>query len=260
MNQRQASELFKKHKADGNYDAASIVMLDWAKETGKPHNIWHANAVLLLFAFNLGLYEEALRSAEELKQIDEDAPFLLDMLARIYEAQGRYCEAIASAERAVESAKAEGPLILVGYETTWHRSGRKPMVEYRGMILMHLPSPKHRQELEEENEAFCRWKYERFANHVHAQMNAIDREHTRQELEIAADFEADLRREYPEHSFVIVHAPCYAVSFYQLAEDAPTEDEVISVPAKEKVWCQNCELSQSYQLLPGTDAEFPQAE
>lgn len=83
--------------------------------------------VLLLFAFNLGLYEEALLRAEELKKIDANDPYLLEMIARVYEAQGRHDEAVASAEKAVDSAKAEAekadrngkpeePSILKGYE------------------------------------------------------------------------------------------------------------------------------------------------
>ncbi len=133
------------------------------------------------------------------------------------------------------------------------------MVEYDVMILLHPPSPKHMRQLEESDQPLCRWQYERFANHVHAQMSAADREHMRQEREIAANFQDDLRREYPQRSFVITHLPCYAVSFYQAAEDAPVEDEPLD-SAKEKVWCQTCERSRPYRLLPVPDAEFPQAE
>ena len=127
MNEREASELFKQHRASGDYGAAAAVMLDWAREAGKPHNLWHANMALLLFAFNLGLYDEALLRAEELKKIDTEDPYLLERIAHVYEAQGRHEEAIASAERAVESAKAdaekavengkpEEPSISRGYE------------------------------------------------------------------------------------------------------------------------------------------------
>ena len=127
MNERQASELFKQHRASGDYASASTVMLDWAQEAGKRHNLWFANMACLLFAFNLGLYEEALIRAEELKRIDADDPYLLEMSARVYEAQGRHDEAVASAEKAVKSAtadaeqaakrgKPEEPSILKSYE------------------------------------------------------------------------------------------------------------------------------------------------
>jgi tetratricopeptide (TPR) repeat protein len=120
-------ELFKRHKADGDYDAASTVMLGWAQEAGKRHNLWFANMACLLFAFKSGLHEEALQRAEELKNIDADDPYTLEMIARIYEAQGRHDEAVASAEKAVKSAtadaeqaaergKPEDPSILKSYE------------------------------------------------------------------------------------------------------------------------------------------------
>lgn len=115
MNEWQASELFRQHRASGDYASASTVMLDWAREASKPHNLWHANMVLLLFAFNLGLHDEALLRAEELKRIDADDPYLLEMTARVYEAQGRHSEAITYAERAVESAKVENPLSVENY-------------------------------------------------------------------------------------------------------------------------------------------------
>jgi len=85
MNERQASELFKQHRANSDYDAAAV-MLSWAWETGKRHNLWFANMACLLFAFDLGLHEEALQRTEELKNIDADDPYLLEMTARIYEA------------------------------------------------------------------------------------------------------------------------------------------------------------------------------
>ena len=127
MNERQASELFKRHRANGDYDAAAAVMLSWAWEAGKQHNLWFANMACLLLAFDLGLHEEALRRAKELEKIDADDPYMLKMTARIYEAQGRHEEAAASAERAVESAtadaeqaaergKPEEPSILKSYE------------------------------------------------------------------------------------------------------------------------------------------------
>ena len=115
MNERQASELFKRHRANGDYDAAAAVMLSWARETGKRHNLWFANMACLLFAFELGLHEEALRRAEELEKIDADDPGLLGMTARIYEAQGRHGEAITYARRAVESAEVEDPLNRESY-------------------------------------------------------------------------------------------------------------------------------------------------
>ncbi len=115
MNLRQASELFRQYRAEGDYASASTVMLDWAREAGKPHNLWHANMVLLLFAFDLGLHEEALLRAAELEKIDAGDPHLLVMTARIYEAQGRHSEAITCAEQAVESAEVEDPLNRENY-------------------------------------------------------------------------------------------------------------------------------------------------
>jgi len=119
--------LFKRHRAGGDYASASTVMLDWAREAGKRHNLWFANMACLLFAFDLGLHEEALRRAEELTKLDADEPALLEMIARIYEAQGRHDEAILQAQKAVESAKADAeqaaergkpqePSILKSYE------------------------------------------------------------------------------------------------------------------------------------------------
>lgn len=107
-----------------------------------------------------------------------------------------------------------------------------------------------------------RWRYERGANHLHADMGAVDREHVRQELEIAERFAAALRRSYPNRAFVITHIPCYAVSFYQAEEDAPTEGILPLNEEKQNgaVWCQTCERNQSYTLLPSPDALFPMAE
>jgi len=107
--------LFKRHRANGDYGAAAAVMLSWARETGKRHNLWGANMACLLFAFDLGLHEEALCRAEELEKIDADDPCLLEMTARIYEAQGRHSEAITYAKRAVESAELEDPLNRENY-------------------------------------------------------------------------------------------------------------------------------------------------
>ena len=107
--------MFKRHRANGDYDAAAAVMLSWARETGKRHNLWGANMACLLFAFDLGLHEEALCRAEELEKIDADDPCLLEMTARIYEAQGRHSEAITYAKRAVESAELEDPLSRENY-------------------------------------------------------------------------------------------------------------------------------------------------
>jgi hypothetical protein len=87
-------------------------------------------------------------------------------------------------------------------------------------------------------------------------MSAPDREHVRQEVEIAARFEHALREAYPNRDFVICHIPCYAVSFYQLADDAPTENELLT-PPEETVWCPQCEARRPYRPLPGPDPEFP---
>ena len=91
-------------------------MLDWARGAGKPHNLWHANMVLLLLASNLGLHEEALRRAEELKGVDANDPYLLEMIARVYETQGRQSEATTYARKAVQKAELEDPLIRESYE------------------------------------------------------------------------------------------------------------------------------------------------
>ena len=115
MNQRQATELFRKHRVDGDYASAQTVMLEWARETGKPHDLWHANMALLHFAFDLGLYQEALDRAEDLKKIDAEDPYLLEILSRICEAQGRHGEAITYAERAVKCAEVTDTLNREGY-------------------------------------------------------------------------------------------------------------------------------------------------
>lgn len=115
MNLKQASGLFRHYKAEGDYASASTVMLDWAAEAGRPHNLWHANMALLLFAFNLGLYDEALLRVQELNKMDAEDPYLLEMTARICEAQGRRSEAITFAERAVERAEVEEPLNRANY-------------------------------------------------------------------------------------------------------------------------------------------------
>lgn len=134
--------------------------------------------------------------------------------------------------------------------------------EYDDMILTVLLDSvqKRVEEIKASGKPYSRWSYERGANHVHANMSALDREHVRQELEIAADFEAALRRTYPDRSFVIAHIPCYAVTFYQATEDAPTEDVLSDTPLEEKAWCQRCECKRPYRLLPVPDAEFPKAE
>jgi len=121
----------------------------------------------------------------------------------------------------------------------------------------------HVAKIKASGKSYVRWQYERGANYVHAQMSALDREHVRQELEIVADFKSALRQTYPDRSFVICHIPCYAVSFYQTAEGAPTEG-ILPVRGEERgkdqVWCQTCECKQPYHPLPSPDAEFPQAE
>ena len=133
------------------------------------------------------------------------------------------------------------------------------------MILRESASTtaKHVQEMKESGKSFSRWKYERSANHTHAEMSAADREHVRQELEIADDFALALRETYPDRRFVITHIPCYAVSFYQAVEEAPT-DGVLPVKnhkiKSDTAWCQTCQRSRPYHLLPVPDPEFPQVE
>jgi len=131
--------------------------------------------------------------------------------------------------------------------------------EFNGMVLLESPDSAREglRRWQERGLPFTRWRYERGVNHTHADMIAADREHVRQEVEIAAEFEAALRQAYPERDFVISHIPCYAVSFYQLMDDAPTEYVPPKEPVKEAAWCQNCQRSREYRLLPEPDAEFP---
>ena len=138
------------------------------------------------------------------------------------------------------------------------------LIEYDGMILRQTAASaeKNISRLRERSEWRPSWRYEREANHCHALMSAIDREHVRQELEIAAEFAADLREAYPNHAFVIAHIPCYAVTFYQATEDAPTEGvlSVENLTKDGKVWCQTCQGHQLYAPLPSPDPEFPQVQ
>ena len=110
------------------------------------------------------------------------------------------------------------------------------------------------------------WEYEREVNHTHARMSSPDREHVRQELEIAAELAADLRDSYPDRRFVIAHIPCYAVSFYQPTDGAPTsgiqtapQTATAWGPLKQgEAWCQTCQCNCKYRILPTPDPEFPQ--
>lgn len=131
--------------------------------------------------------------------------------------------------------------------------------EFNGMVLLESAAAAQEgtQRWQEQGTPFSRWRYERGANHTHADMIAVDREHVRQEVEMAAEFEVALRQSYPDRDFVISHIPCYAVSFYQLVEDAPTEYVPAKEPVGETAWCQNCERGRAYRLLPEPDAEFP---
>jgi hypothetical protein len=131
--------------------------------------------------------------------------------------------------------------------------------EYEGMILLESVHAARQgmQRWQERGIPFSRWAYERGANHVHAEMSALDREHVRQEIEIAAEFEAALRQAYPDRDFVLSHIPCYAVTFYQLLDDAPTETEVLKEVSSDPVWCQNCQKRRTWSALPNPDPEFP---
>jgi hypothetical protein len=148
-------------------------------------------------------------------------------------------------------------------EIVRRRAGVK-FTEYDGIILREsvAAAETNTRRLQEKGQWRSRWRYERGANHLHARMSAIDREHMRQELEIAADFAAELRQAYPDRAFVISHIPCYAVTFYQAVEDAPTEGvlPVRNKPTDGRVWCQTCEQRQLYAPLPSPDPEFPQVE
>lgn len=131
--------------------------------------------------------------------------------------------------------------------------------EIGGMILLESRQAAEEQirRLQDRGEPICRWKYERAVNHVHARMSAVDREHLRQELEIAREFETELRQSYPDRDFVICHIPCYAVSFCQLVDDAPTKNEVLREVRGDTVWCQHCQTKRPFRLLPEPDPEFP---
>lgn len=131
--------------------------------------------------------------------------------------------------------------------------------EIDGMILLETRQAAEEQirRLQEQGAPICRWKYERGANHVHADMSAVDRERFRQELETAREFETGLGPAYPTRDFVISHIPGYAVSFYQLADDAPTENEVLREVRGDTAWCQHCQTKRPYRLLPEADPEFP---
>ena len=107
---------------------------------------------------------------------------------------------------------------------------------------------------------FSRWQFERFANHVHGTMSNIDREHVREEMTILAGYEEALRQRFPQHTFVISHIPCYAVTFYQLVDDAPTSVEPSGKSLEKAVWCQACQCNREYSALPEPDTEFPWLE
>ncbi len=104
---------------------------------------------------------------------------------------------------------------------------------------------------------FPRWRYERFANHVHGTMSNPDREHIREEMTILAGFEEALQQRFPRHTFVISHIPCYAVTFYQLIDDAPTNVVSSGKSLEKAVWCQACQCDREYSPLPEPDTEFP---
>ena len=137
--------------------------------------------------------------------------------------------------------------------------------EYEGMILLESPATtaKNIQRVKENGKWISHWQYERGANHTHTDMSAADREHILQELEIADEFASALRETYPDRKFVVTHIPCYAVSFYQAEDDAPTHGIFPiknSKSAGDTVWCQTCQCQRSYRVLPAPDADFPQVE
>jgi hypothetical protein len=139
-------------------------------------------------------------------------------------------------------------------------------IECEGMILTAYRNSsleeiqKRVDEIRASGKPFVPWAYERFANHMHADMSAPDREHVAQELEMVAEFESVLRATYPEQSFVISHTPCYAVTYYQAIEGALTETMPLGKREKTTVFCNTCSSSQSYRLLPTPDPIFPDAE
>ncbi len=107
--------------------------------------------------------------------------------------------------------------------------------------------------------AFSRWRYERGHNHRHARMSASDRDHVRQEAEMAEELATELGDAYPARNFVVCHIPCYAVSFYQAVDDAPTQSKPLSNHDKaETQGCVTCQRQRPYRLLPHPDPDFPQ--
>lgn len=130
--------------------------------------------------------------------------------------------------------------------------------ELEGMILLEPAeaAAEALQRLREQGQPLCRWRYERGANHVHADMSAGDRKRVREELAFAAELEAALRAAYPDRDFVISHLPGYAVSFYQWAEEADAEDEK-SEDARDTAWCQHCQRYRPFHPRPERDPELP---
>jgi hypothetical protein len=133
------------------------------------------------------------------------------------------------------------------------------LADYDGMVLLACEAEAARARQDAVGSR-APWQYERGANHVHADMSESARVRVRQEVELAAAFEAALRRAYPERAFVISHIPGYAVSFYQQVEGAPVEDIPPDEPLKETAWCQRCQRPQPYRRSEQPDPEFPKVE
>jgi len=137
--------------------------------------------------------------------------------------------------------------------------------KYAGMILCEDPETTKAAliELERRGEKLSRWRYERGANHEHTLMGVPDRLHVEQELELAASLKTNLRAAYPDHRFVISHIPCYAVSFYQPEDDAPTSG---TLPARneqkgrEEALCMTCHQRTKMQRLPLSESDPPMTE
>lgn len=133
--------------------------------------------------------------------------------------------------------------------------------EIDGMILTDAPisARENLARARERRGVLIPWRYERGANHRHAQMSLPAREHVRQEVAMVASLETALREAYPQRQFVVSHIPAYAVTFWQPASEYPACD-FCDAPKEGKVWCQPCQRRQPYRPHEGPDAEFPRAE
>jgi hypothetical protein len=139
-------------------------------------------------------------------------------------------------------------------------------IEMDGMILLrHLDNngnPVGAGQAMKREPDFPRWRYERRANHMDTRSSALDRRHVSDELELAADLKDNLRAAYPDRSFVVTHIPCYGVSFYQLAPEAPI---IGTRPTGEQrgrdvVLCIPCQVHRKMRHAPPSDLDLPMTD